>query len=136
MVKEIGIGLGLATVIFLGVQGINVLPVLFFAGMAYVLLNMIEAKSGGGGLADKLKSKKSYTSVPKVTFDDIGGQESAKKELMEALDFVKDASKVKDLGIRPLKGILLSGPPGTGKTLMAKAAAHLTGSVFLSASGA
>ena len=135
MVKEIGIGLGLATVIFLGVQGINVLPVLFFAGMAYVLLNMIEAKSGGGGLADKLKSKKSYTSVPKVTFDDIGGQESAKKELMEALDFVKDASKVKDLGIRPLKGILLSGPPGTGKTLMAKAAAHLTGSVFLSASG-
>src|SRR5690606_20849218 len=75
------------------------------------------------------------TVIPPVTFADIGGQEIAKRELMEALNFLKDEEKVKDLGIRPLKGILLSGPPGTGKTLMAKAAASYTDSVFLAASG-
>ncbi|AZR72557.1 ATPase [Anoxybacter fermentans] len=136
MVKEIGIGLGLAVLIFLGIQGINIFPFLFFVGMSYILLNLMEARSGG--MSDKfgnIKAKKSYTSIPKVTFNDIGGQETAKKELMEALDFIKDAEKIKRLGIRPLKGILLTGPPGTGKTLMAKAAANLTGSVFISASG-
>lgn len=136
MVKEIGIGMGLAILIFLGIQGINVFPFVFFVVMAYVLLNMLETKNGGmGSKVGNIKSKKSSTSIPKITFGDIGGQESAKNELMEALDFIKDVNKIKDLGIRPLKGILLSGPPGTGKTLMAKAAANLTGSVFLAASG-
>ncbi|MCL6508692.1 MAG: AAA family ATPase, partial [Bryobacteraceae bacterium] len=71
----------------------------------------------------------------RVSFDEIGGQEHAKRELMEALDFLKYRDKIKALGIRPLKGILLTGPPGTGKTLMAKAAATYTDSIFLSASG-
>ncbi len=71
-----------------------------------------------------------------LSFDQIGGQETAKSELKEALDFVNDREKIKTLGIRPLKGILLNGPPGTGKTLLAKAAANYTGSVFLAASGA
>ena len=60
--------------------------------------------------------------VPPVTFADVGGQETAKRELMESLDFLKEEEKIKPLGIRPLRGILLTGPPGTGKTLMAKAA--------------
>jgi ATP-dependent 26S proteasome regulatory subunit len=70
-----------------------------------------------------------------ISFDDIGGQEVAKNELREALEFMKNDDHIKHLGIRPLKGILLSGPPGTGKTLLAKAAAQFTNSVFLSASG-
>ncbi|WP_372814461.1 MULTISPECIES: AAA family ATPase [Paenibacillus] len=70
-----------------------------------------------------------------MTFDDIGGQERAKRELKEALDFIIRHEDIKKLGIRPLKGILLTGPPGTGKTLMAKAAAHYTNSVFMAASG-
>lgn len=138
MVKEIGIGLGLAVLIFMAVQGFNIFPFVIFMGMAYVLLNMLEAKNGGGlasSSVGKVASRKATTSIPKVTFHDIGGQEMAKKELMEALDFIKDAQRIKDLGIRPLKGILLTGPPGTGKTLLAKAAANLTGSVFMSASG-
>lgn len=75
------------------------------------------------------------SSVPAVTFSQIGGQETAKRELLEALTFLKESSRTKQLGIRPLKGVLLVGPPGTGKTLMAKAAANYTASVFLAASG-
>ncbi|WP_407945755.1 AAA family ATPase [Paenibacillus puerhi] len=70
-----------------------------------------------------------------MTFEDIGGQDRAKRELKEALDFLIRYEDIKRLGIRPLKGILLTGPPGTGKTLMAKAAAHYTNSVFMAASG-
>lgn len=137
MVKEISLGIGLAVLIFLGFQGINVFPFILFVGMAYVLYTMMDAKNGGMSSAKvgKVSAQKPSLTIPKITFGDIGGQEVAKNELMEALDFIKDASKIKDLGIRPLKGILLSGPPGTGKTLMAKAAANLTGSVFMSASG-
>ncbi|HBK86186.1 MAG TPA: ATPase, partial [Firmicutes bacterium] len=70
-----------------------------------------------------------------ISFDDIGGQAVAKQELLEALDFINQHEAIKRLGIRPLKGLLLSGPPGTGKTLLAKAAATYTDSTFLAASG-
>lgn len=69
------------------------------------------------------------------TFDQIGGQERAKQELVEALDFLVKRDQIAKLGIRPLKGILLAGPPGTGKTLLAKAAAQYTDSVYVAASG-
>ena len=55
--------------------------------------------------------------------------------MKEALDFLIHRKQIDSYGIRPIKGILLTGPPGTGKTLMAKAAAHYTDSVFVSASG-
>lgn len=73
--------------------------------------------------------------IPLVTFGDIGGQEVAKREFLEALTFLKESERSSQLGIRPLKGVLLAGPPGTGKTLLAKAAANYTDSVFISASG-
>ncbi|NMA99929.1 MAG: AAA family ATPase [Firmicutes bacterium] len=73
--------------------------------------------------------------VPTVTFADIGGQEVAKREFLEALTFLKESARTRRLGIRPLKGVLLAGPPGTGKTLMAKAAANYTESAFVAASG-
>jgi ATP-dependent metalloprotease FtsH len=80
-------------------------------------------------------NKKGLSASSLIQFDDIGGQEVAKQELREAVEFIKDSTRLSHLGIRPLKGVLLNGPPGTGKTLLAKAAAQFTDSVFLSASG-
>ncbi len=132
MSREVAIGLGLAVLVFLFTQGINLLPFALLAALLFFLLRttglpgldrrFLAVTPGGGG-------------IPPVTFDDIGGQAAAKKELLEALEFVTNQEAVRHLGIRPLKGILLTGPPGTGKTLLAKAAANYTGSVFLAASG-
>jgi len=89
-----------------------------------------------GGLAMGAAGKKAIARKPEfLTFDDIGGQDQPKKELTEALDFLVHRDKIRKLGIRPLKGILLTGPPGTGKTLLAKAAAQYTHSSFVAASG-
>ncbi len=124
-------GLVTGTLVFLFVKGVNILPVLLFAGLIYILLTQ------GGGLRDfgKRKAGAVVGSRPDVTFRDVGGQAVAKRELVEALEFLKNLDQARSLGIRPIKGILLSGPPGTGKTLLAKAAANYTDSVFLSASG-
>ena len=92
--------------------------------------NLLQGDLGLSGLGSNDDSK-----IPLVTFEDIGGQDVAKRELLEALAFLKESDRSAQLGIRPLKGVLLAGPPGTGKTLMAKAAANYTGSVFVSASG-
>lgn len=130
--KYIGILSGIAAgiLIFLALQGVQIIPLLFFMGAVSVLYYLNSNKL----------SKSSYFSASEgkthaVSFDDIGGQEVAKNELCEALEFMKNDERIRALGIRPLKGILLSGPPGTGKTLLAKAAAQLTNSAFLSASG-
>jgi vesicle-fusing ATPase len=129
--KEIIIGAGLGILLFLVLQGVDILPVVFLAGIVGTVFYLNLGKQRG--------NKKDFASAERnictISFDDIGGQEIAKNELIEALDFMKNDEQIKLLGIRPLKGILLSGPPGTGKTLLAKAAAQFTGSVFLSASG-
>lgn len=128
---EVPLGVAAAALLFLGVKGVNVMPVFFLAA---ILLVMTQA----GGLraaGSRRMATASAGLVPGVRFDDIGGQESAKKELREAIDFMTNREQIKRMGIRPLKGILLTGPPGTGKTLLAKAAAHHTGSVFLAAAG-
>lgn len=132
--KEIAIGAIPVVLGFLAFIGVNVLPVLFVMIVGGALFLMTRAKGGmatlGGSKARAREAKPVY-----LTFEDIGGQERAKEELKEALDFLIKQEDIKRLGIRPLKGILLEGPPGTGKTLMAKAAAHYTNSVFVSASG-
>jgi ATP-dependent metalloprotease FtsH len=132
MVKELGIGVGLALTIFLISQGFNIVPLLFLVGAGYFLFNFVNDQGFGNKLVMGDSDK---TEIDQVDFSDIGGQESAKNELLEALKFVKNKTEIKKLGIRPLRGIMLSGPPGTGKTLMAKAAANYIDSVFLSASG-
>ena len=129
---EIAAGVAASTAIFLLYQGINILPGLLFIVLIGMVYYLNVSRNGGKLFAAISKN----ANVEKIDFDDIGGQEVAKNELIEALQFVKNVEKIKKLGIRPLKGIMLSGPPGTGKTLLAKAAAQYTDSVFLAAGGA
>ncbi|HCJ58389.1 AAA family ATPase [Lutispora sp.] len=129
--KEHIIGAVAAIIVFLSLLGFDILPLIFligFAGAIYFITDskLLKVKSSSVGEGRKDSS---------ISFNDIGGQEIAKNELREALEFIKSNDKLKALGIRPLKGILLNGPPGTGKTLLAKAAAQYTNSIFLSASG-
>ncbi|GED66718.1 vesicle-fusing ATPase [Brevibacillus reuszeri] len=139
MSKELLIGVVPAVLIFLMFLGVNITPFLLFAlvlGAIYFMV--IRQQSGrGGNVALGGKRKQNKHEIPKsnVQFADIGGQERAKKELKEALDFLVYKDKIAQYGIRPIKGVLLTGPPGTGKTLMAKAAANYTNSAFVAASG-
>ncbi|WP_426453637.1 AAA family ATPase [Paenibacillus sp. S-38] len=131
--KEILIGFVPVLIVFLFFLNVNVVPIIFMSVILGTFLYMARARNGMGvGTAER----KTRAQAPKpMSFEDIGGQERAKRELKEALDFLIRAEDIQRLGIRPLKGILLTGPPGTGKTLMAKASAHYTNSVFLAASG-
>lgn len=132
--RDVLVGSGAAVVLFLLFHFPNLIPILLMAGLAVVLLRTM---GGIPGLRPRLgaPSGRRVTTRPSVTFEDIGGQAAAKQELIEALDFLTQADRVRRMGIRPLRGILLTGPPGTGKTLLAKAAASHTGSVFLATSG-
>lgn len=129
---EVGIGIIIGILLFLFWQGVNVLPVLLVLGLVGAVVYTNKTREGtksffavnNGDNAQRL-----------LHFDDIGGQDVAKNELREAIEFICDTERIKKLGIRPLKGILLNGPPGTGKTLLAKAAAQFTDSVFVAASG-
>lgn len=135
LVKELGIGLFIGIMIVLAIQGFSVLPLIFIGFLGFFMWQML-SQSGVGGIADIEGSKNDSSKIiPAVNFKEIGGQESAKKELIEALEFVKDVQGIKHMGIRAIKGILLSGPPGTGKTMLAKAAARFTESIFVSTSG-
>lgn len=129
MMKDWLIGAGVAVLIFLALLGYPVFPVLALAGLGYLLYSL-------NGKRQVLPTGSREAAIlHAVNFEHIGGQENAKRELMEALDFLRLRDKIKSLGIRPLRGILLTGPPGTGKTMMAKAAATYTDSAFVSASG-
>lgn len=131
MIKEFLIGFGIAVVLFLGyLKLVNLMPLVLLVAIGVGLWFLMQRRGNTATAAGREAPVKHN-----VTFEEIGGQEHAKRELMEALDFLRHRERIKSLGIRPLKGILLTGPPGTGKTLMAKAAATYTDSVFLSASG-
>jgi vesicle-fusing ATPase len=127
--RELGLGALLATVVFLVYVGVNVLPVMLFAGLAFLLYMRTN------GLSGRSPARLVSTSSSALSFSDIGGQTTAKQELREALDFIKNDAGARAMGIRPLRGILLCGPPGTGKTLLARAAASYTDAAFLSVAG-
>lgn len=132
--KEVLIGFIPVLFIFLAYIGVNIVPLIIAGLMIAGLLFMTNMKGGltVGAAADRKRKK---GGPKKLTFEQIGGQDNAKQELREALDFLIRHDEIQKLGIRPLKGILLTGPPGTGKTLMAKAAAHYTDSIFVASSG-
>ncbi|MFW6309046.1 MAG: AAA family ATPase [bacterium] len=133
MVKELGIGMIISAFVILLIQGFNVFPVIFIGFLIFFVVKVLGNNSLQGSLA--LTNSKKGRKIPEVKFRDIGGQEAAKKELIEGLNFIKNVNNIKKMGIRPIKGLLLSGPPGTGKTMLAKAAARYTDSVFLATSG-
>jgi len=91
----------------------------------------------GGGLFNvgKTKAKRYHREDSSITYTDVAGVESAKKDLQEIVEFLKEPEKFKDLGAKIPKGVLLTGPPGTGKTLLAKATAGEAGVPFYSISG-
>ncbi len=103
---------------------------------------MFRQMQGGGNKAmsfGKSRAKKYHDSDKKITFNDVAGQEEAKYELQEVVDFLKNPGKFTKIGAKIPKGVLLVGMPGTGKTLMAKAIAgeagvsyfHMSGSDFV-----
>lgn len=127
---EIAGGVIVALLLILLWYEVNILPYVFLGGIIFMLIRLT---SGRIPQLNAVGNKPQTSS--NIAFEQIGGQEVAKKELLEALDFIKRPQKIKEMGIRPLKGLLLIGPPGTGKTLLAKAAANYTDSVFLSSAG-
>lgn len=128
--KENILGAAIAAIVFLVYIGTNVLPYLIFAGLGAALYFR-----GMNPPGTKKKTAVVSSQKYQISFDDIGGQNTAKQELREALNFIKSDQDAVRMGIRPLKGILLCGPPGTGKTLLAKAAASYTDAAFLSVAG-
>jgi cell division protease FtsH len=134
---ELAIGFFPVLFIFLAYIGVDIMPIVFLSAVGVALIYLIKTRNGEtAGFSGKSKDRKNGREKPEfVTFEQIGGQERAKGELIEALDFLVKSEEIEKLGIRPMKGILLTGPPGTGKTLMAKAAAHYTNSVYLAAAG-
>lgn len=129
--KEIAIGTGVGLFIFLAIVGINVTPLLFVALVAGAFYYFTQTQSKVN--FQEVGSER--TNNNPLSFDNIGGQDTAIKELQEALNFIINAEEIGRMGIRPLKGVLLVGPPGTGKTLLARAAASYTSSAFIAASG-
>jgi cell division protease FtsH len=101
------------------------------------VLPRIRDPMGGGFLNNYIKSpaKRFERTKGRVTFDDVAGMESAKRELQEVVDFLRSPEKFQRLGAQIPKGVLLVGPPGTGKTLLARAVAGEANVPFYSISG-
>ncbi len=117
---------------------IGLAPYLLLVVLWILIFRRWGANSGGGGVFSVGKSKaKMYEKGNEVgvTFKDVAGQEGAKQEIKEIVDFLKNPKKYTDLGGKIPKGALLVGPPGTGKTLLAKAVAGEAGVPFFSMSG-
>ena len=104
----------------------------------YLFRRMGSGGAGGNGIFSVGKSKaKMYEKGGdlNITFKDVAGQEGAKQEVQEIVEFLKNPQKYTELGGKIPKGALLVGPPGTGKTLLAKAVAGEAGVPFFSMSG-
>lgn len=105
--------------------------IIFFAYMMRQAQSMNNQSMGFG----KAKAKLYGPDKKKVKFDDVAGNEAAKQDLSEVVDFLKDPKKYEKLGAKIPRGVLLAGDPGTGKTLMARAVAGEANVPFFSISG-
>lgn len=113
-------------------------PWILIIGFWVFITRRMSGGGSGGGVFNVGKSKaKVYEKAGElgVTFKDVAGQEGAKQEVEEIVEFLKSPAKYTELGGKIPKGALLVGPPGTGKTLLAKAVAGEAGVPFFSMSG-
>ena len=117
-----------------------VLPLIIFIGIGQIISRSMMKKMGGGGNSmmfnmGKSNAKVYVKSAEGIKFDDVAGEDEAKENLQEVVNYLHDPSKYKDIGASMPKGILLVGPPGTGKTMLAKAVAGEANVPFFSMSG-
>ena len=116
----------------------NVLPIVVFVGIWIFLMRRMGGGGAQGGVFNVGKSQAKLfekSDSNRITFKDIAGQEGAKQEVKEIVDFLKNPGRYTELGGKIPKGALLVGPPGTGKTLLAKAVAGEANVPFFSLSG-
>ena len=116
-----------------------VLPILIFIGLGQILSRKMMEKMGGGNSMmfnmGKSNTKVYVKSAEGIKFDDVAGEDEAKENLTEVVNYLHDPSKYQEIGASMPKGILLVGPPGTGKTMLAKAVAGEANVPFFSMSG-
>ena len=116
-----------------------VLPWVLFIGIYFFLMrrmwgNMRDPFGGQAGKFLKAGGDRTMRAPPKVRFADVAGQDAAKAEVQELVEFLREPERYTRLGAEVPHGILLMGPPGTGKTLLAKALAGEAGVPFFSIS--
>ena len=122
-------------------QGSPVLPILLFSFIGNQMNKKLMEKAGGGpgsmmfGGAGKSNAKVYVQSTHGIRFADVAGEDEAKENLQEIVNYLHDPKQYEEIGASMPKGILLVGPPGTGKTMLAKAVAGESNVPFFSISG-
>ena len=125
---------------FLNILLTWVLPVVLFIGIGQYMAKKLTDKAGGGAGSmmfgmGKSNAKIYVQSTEGIRFADVAGEDEAKENLQEVVNYLHDPSKYQEIGASMPKGILLVGPPGTGKTMLAKAVAGESNVPFFSISG-
>ena len=118
-----------------------VLPIILFSAIGNQMNKKLMEKAGGGpgsmmfGGMGRSNAKVYVQSTAGIRFADVAGEDEAKENLQEVVNYLHDPSKYESIGAKMPKGILLVGPPGTGKTMLAKAVAGESNVPFFSISG-